>query len=111
MGTSPRDIERQKSTLAALPAVGSVTKAMKAGGYAQSTASKQQRRTMKAILGRPESKALLQRGKISDQRLAGKLSSLLDAQTVAGKDAVPVPDNSTQLSNSVRTQRSLDLRA
>jgi hypothetical protein len=80
-----------------LPVVGSKRRALLEAGASPSTAIKSQTRTFRSIAANPENARLLAKGKISETRLANKLSSLLDAQTVAGKDAVSVPDNVVQL--------------
>jgi len=54
-------------------------------------------RTFKSMERDPATKEILKRGNITKNRLGQKLSTLLDANTVTGKDCVTVPDNSVQL--------------
>ena len=76
---------------------GSKRKALLMAGASKSVAEKQGCRTFRTIARNPDNARLLQKGKISEIRLGRKLSELLDCQTVAGKDALSVPDNAVQL--------------
>ena len=68
--------------------------------HAESTAIHCPGRTMNATGVQDEIKRLMAGSGVQDQDVFNKLKSLMDAQTVAGKDCVSVPDNRVQLSTS-----------
>lgn len=69
-------------------------------GYGEGVAGHQARRQASAPGVQKALKRFIGKAKVSDQRLAEKLSSLLDAQTVKGKDNISVDDNPTQFATA-----------
>lgn len=98
-GLSQKINERHKAAAAAYVELGNMSQALKLAGAPPNACTKNQTRTFRRIARNPECQALLQKAKkkITDRRLAEKLSKLLDAKIIAGKDGVELDDNAVQL--------------
>jgi len=99
-GVSRRTKDMHRRAALEYAKCGNKAEALRRAGASPVTARSKQKRTFDRIARDPDAARLLQRGQITEARMAAKLSMLLDAErkTVDGDGCVvSVPDNAVQL--------------